>query len=275
MAQLLRKWQFWVFVFIAAALAAFYFFGQTFWNWAQHFFSGVEYSATIVFTNLFGLFFGILLIVAAYNLGAVEPVPLGGDASLHGAAKFWRIGRNLLITLIGTILGWAFAIAYTPFGDADAESLNTIMKTISIFLSGYVVSKIDRFLEGTLFEGGKPTMQWVPLGLFATAFLLSTIVVFVNRVYVNDVNRKSVLSFSIASGNSRIVFGPDQIFVNQGKFFLNDVELVNAVVKDGDFIKLNPRTREVEINGRSAGKVKSPESKGAGNNTQIGEKGIR
>jgi hypothetical protein len=245
-ASWLRKWQVWVVLVIVGAVAAFYLGGVNVWNWAKQFFTGVEYSATIVFTNLFGLLFGILLAVVAYFLGAVEPKPADVQSSDHDSGKLWRI------------LGWAIAIVYTPFGTSDAESLDTIMKTLSVFLSGYLVSKIDRFLEGTLFVAGKPTVQWAPLGLFATAFLLSTIVVFVNRVYMNDVNRTTEVSFSVPSGSSQFVFGSEKIAVKEGKLLVNDVEIEKETVKLGDFVKLYPRTRRLEINGKNVGKAAIP-----------------
>lgn len=241
-------------IFIIVSVAAFILWGADLWNWAQKFEAGTEYSATIVFTNLFAFILGVLLTVVAYFLGAVEPMFGQGDPDAHKAEKRWRIGRNLFVILIGAIMGWGMALAYTPFGATDAESLSTIIKTLSVFLSGYVISKADRLLEGSLFREGKPSTLWVPLGLFAAAFLLSAIVVFVNRVYSNDVHQNSVLSFNAPAGNTALVFGLDRIGITNSTLFINGVEIKDIQIKPGDFVKLAVVTRELEINGYSFGR---------------------
>jgi hypothetical protein len=127
-----------------------------------------------------------------------------------------------------------------------------------VFVSGYVVSKLDRFLEGSLFENGKPTVQWVPLGLFAAAFILSTILVFVNRVYTDDVTRFSVLSFTAQTGNSEMVLGSDKLEIRDQRLIINGTTMTNVTVEAGDFIKITPRTRDLEINGKPAGSLPHP-----------------
>lgn len=245
-----KKWPYWVGAVVVLAVSVYIIFGSRIWQWARNQIGGTEFSATIAMTNGVAIILWILLFVGAYYLGAVEPSAPGEDPN---RLKHWRVGRNLFAALGGTLLGWAVTLAYTPFGAADAESLSTIIQTLSVFVSGYLLSKVDRFLEGTLFQGGKPTLMWVPLGLFVFGFLLSAIVVFVNRVYTTDVNRSSAVAFTASTNNMEILLGQDSIAIKDGKLRYSSNELSGATIKAGDFIKLNPRTGKVEINGRDVG----------------------
>lgn len=244
-------------VLVISAAAFLYFNIDKIWAHAAVALDGTNHSATIVFTDIFGLLFGSFLVWLAFYLGDAEPTPANGTP----LSTSWHIGRNLFVSLAGALLGWGFAMANTPFGPEDADALNSIMKTLSVFLSGYLVSKLDRFLESTLFEANKPTMHWVSMGFFSAAFILSAIVVFVNRIYMNEQERLAELSFTIMPDQKPLVFGPEQIRVDGKKIIFNGSELAKVEVAANDFVRLFVVTREVQINGQVRGKAEKSKAK--------------
>lgn len=99
---------------------------------------------------------------------------------------------NGLLTIFGALIGWAFGMFFAPYTKEEASRFSSIAQGISVFVSGYVVSKLDRFLEATMFTttvvGGNtvdtPTsITWVRIGLFLCAALLVMLTVFTNRAY--------------------------------------------------------------------------------------------
>lgn len=94
------------------------------------------------------------------------------------------ISVNRLAALIGALCGWIIGIAFAPFSSAEQQQFQAIGSVVSAFLSGYVVSKLDRYLEGVLFPIGPQTKDsWARVGLFVASFLLVAIAVFLNRLY--------------------------------------------------------------------------------------------
>lgn len=111
----------------------------------------------------------------------------------------WRFGEsarekglNLLLAIIGALAGWALAMFFAPYSTQEGQLFAEIGKFVSAFLSGYVVSKVDRLLEATMFEEKKPVENtWLRIGLFAGTLTLVLVVVFSNRVYFRaDVSPK-------------------------------------------------------------------------------------
>jgi hypothetical protein len=92
---------------------------------------------------------------------------------------------NLLVMIIGALAGWVCAIVVTPYSVSEASKFGSVAKAVSAFLSGYVLSKLDRFLEKVLFgAGGIPTAEsWQMLGLFVGAFLIGFLAIFTSRAY--------------------------------------------------------------------------------------------
>jgi hypothetical protein len=106
----------------------------------------------------------------------------------------WRLGSdnaraitlNVLVCLLGAALGWGAGILATPIAEGDTSHFAKLGQIISAFAGGYLVSKLDRFLERALYSGDQlvPT-AWERVGLFAVSFLVTLIVVFVNRWYLH------------------------------------------------------------------------------------------
>src|SRR5205085_5041552 len=59
---------------------------------------------------------------------------------------------NVLICLLGGVLGWGLGILATPIAPDDTGQFAKIGQVISAFASGYLVSKLDRFLEHGLYD---------------------------------------------------------------------------------------------------------------------------
>jgi hypothetical protein len=91
---------------------------------------------------------------------------------------------NRLAALLGALCGWIIGIAFAPFSDAEKTQFAAISSAVSAFLSGYVVSKVDRFIESVLFPVNAQSREsWNRVGIFVAALLLGSVTVFVNRLY--------------------------------------------------------------------------------------------
>lgn len=103
---------------------------------------------------------------------------------LFGKDKFEQ-GTNLLIATTGALAGWALGMAIAPYSTGEQKLFAEIGQTVSAFASGYLVSKLDRFLEATLFDANKKAVgsAWIRLGLFVGPLVLALLFVFSNRSY--------------------------------------------------------------------------------------------
>jgi hypothetical protein len=142
---------------------------------------------SVLFTAIAFLFFGALL----WHLTGV----------LNGAKEDQASrSANRLIAAIGALCGWIIGIAFAPFSDTEKSHFASIASTVSAFLSGYVVSKVDRFIEGVLFPIGDATREsWTRVGLFTGALLLAAITVFINRLYAFNVTTQTVIQSAAVS----------------------------------------------------------------------------
>lgn len=102
------------------------------------------------------------------------------DAKINPESR----SANRLVALLGALCGWIIGIAFAPFSAAEKEQFAAISSVVSAFLSGYVVSKVDRFIEGVLFPVNAASREsWTRVGIFTAALLLASVTVFVNRLY--------------------------------------------------------------------------------------------
>lgn len=101
-----------------------------------------------------------------------------------GPADPEAIWINLLISLLGLLSGWLVGTGLAPYDKLDEKRFKKISVTASAFLSGYVVSKLDRLLEATLLQTSSlHPLAWARTGLFSAAFLVTGLTVFINRFY--------------------------------------------------------------------------------------------
>jgi len=124
-----------------------------------------DYPATTLSSTVF-------LVGLLYALWTFAPL-IGGNAV-----------TNQLLVILGILLGWAVGMFATPFTRVDREDFAAVRKAIYAFLSGYLVSKVDRFLEKMLFRDGEPSeIVWKQGALFIGAVLASSLMIFTWRRY--------------------------------------------------------------------------------------------
>lgn len=87
--------------------------------------------------------------------------------------------------MLGALVGWGIGILASPFNKTESTRFISLGQAISAFVSGYLISKLDRFFEVALYskEGMLHTDAWGRAGLFVASFLVMTLVVFMNRIY--------------------------------------------------------------------------------------------
>lgn len=91
---------------------------------------------------------------------------------------------NRLVAMLGALCGWIIGMAFAPFSDPEKIQFAAISSVVSAFLSGYIVSKADRFIEGILFPVNAASREsWTRVGLFTAALLLASVTVFIYRQY--------------------------------------------------------------------------------------------
>lgn len=124
----------------------------------------------VIFTNLFGL---MILAFLAWTCIALAD-------STKGMLGYALVG------LTGMLLGWGCGMYFAPYKDEQSRFL-TIGQAVSAFASGYLVSKVDRFVEAKLFPppDGTPG-EWLGAAIFVTAFLNAALVVYSNRSYFRE-----------------------------------------------------------------------------------------
>lgn len=91
---------------------------------------------------------------------------------------------NLLVSLLGGLFGWVLGNIASPVSEKEKAVFSELGAAIATFLSGYVVSKIDRFLEAVLFSNGSVNKKsWISACFFISALIIVSITVFLNRFY--------------------------------------------------------------------------------------------
>lgn len=131
-----------------------------------------RYFGNVIFTNLFGLVILLLLAWACVELGG---------ASTKAQISYALAG------LIGALLGWASGMYFAPHGQGEQNKFVTLGQAVSAFASGYLVSKVDRFVEATLFpQAGVTAGEWHGAAIFTAAFLNTALVVYSNRSYFRE-----------------------------------------------------------------------------------------
>jgi glucan phosphoethanolaminetransferase (alkaline phosphatase superfamily) len=139
----------------------------------EKFLSGLEkifgnYPFSVIFTNIFAVAFSFVIAWLCYAV-SLEPL---------------QQVLNTLLALTGALIGWALGMFFAPYTQTEAARFSSIGQAVSAFVSGYVISKLDRFLEATMFQEQIPvTITWMRFGLIFCSMLLVMLTVFSNRAY--------------------------------------------------------------------------------------------
>lgn len=127
-----------------------------------------ENAMSVIMTDLAAIITGLIIIILCFFLG-------------DNLEDYFY---NVLITILGMLLGWALGMFFAPYDKTETDKFTAIGQSISAFVSGYVVSKLDRFLEATMFVDKLPSeATWTRLGLFCSSLVLTVLTVFSNRKY--------------------------------------------------------------------------------------------
>ncbi len=90
---------------------------------------------------------------------------------------------NFLAMTTGGLIGWIAGLLMTPVLRGEAERFPEYGKALSTFVSGYLLSKLDR-----LFDGSNLGDMFVPrIMMFASLFALGLLATYVWRAYISGV----------------------------------------------------------------------------------------
>lgn len=127
---------------------------------------------TVTITNVIVIPLSIILVYLAVKLAASEEKEKPVAAAI-----------NCLMVFLGGMVGWALAMFWIPYDDTEKSAFAQVGATVSAFVSGYAISKFDKLLEATLFDGAKPVRATIiRIALFISAVLLAAVVLVTNRV---------------------------------------------------------------------------------------------
>ncbi|HXE21618.1 MAG TPA: hypothetical protein VN617_04705 [Rhodoferax sp.] len=126
---------------------------------------------TVLFTDFIFL---VVLGIITWLILRVASDPSGREA----------VPINALVSLLGALCGWVVGTGLAPYTAAEGRRFREISVTASAFLSGYIVSKLERLLDAALLQQpAQHAVAWERAGLFLAAFLATVITVFINRFY--------------------------------------------------------------------------------------------
>src|SRR5882724_2471310 len=74
----------------------------------------------------------------------------------HLGQKDDSVAVNILLCILGGLTGWIAGILVTPLNSLETAHFLSLGQAISAFVSGYLVSKLDRFFEKTLYAADEP-----------------------------------------------------------------------------------------------------------------------
>ena len=119
--------------------------------------------------HIFGLLFGLGLAILCFLLGS----------------DILDISTNLLLLLIGLLLGWHAGTFFSPIDEKDEKRLRYAGATVGGFVSGYLLSKVDPILQAqvALLTKDMSIVDWPKVGIFVAGFLLAAVWVFECRSY--------------------------------------------------------------------------------------------
>jgi hypothetical protein len=133
--------------------------------------------AQVISATIGGQLALVVIILIAYKLGKEK-----GD--------LWQ---TYLIVGLGALVGWATGILASPLDTEEGARFVKFGQLITAFSSGYLISKLDRFLEQSLFKDKQPVSEnWIYVAFFCAAFLSTLIPSYVNRSYFHSLRDTGV-----------------------------------------------------------------------------------
>ncbi|MGH8610057.1 MAG: hypothetical protein ACREX9_22405 [Gammaproteobacteria bacterium] len=114
---------------------------------------------------------------------------LSGIATIILFLSAWYLGGNRAINfsvvVFGGVAGWILGILLSPKSKGEATQFSEYGKAISMFISGFLVAKIDILFNQAIQHGDAFSSLFAGrLFLFGAAFGLGTLATFIGRRYV-------------------------------------------------------------------------------------------
>lgn len=146
-------------------------------------------SAQLISATILGWFALAFVFFIAYKLGKEK-------------LSRWH---NFLIVGLGALIGWATGIMASPLDAEEGARFAKFGQLITAFSSGYLISKLDRFLEHSLFKDKEPVVKnWIYVALFCAAFVSSLIPSYVSRSYFHSLRVSETQSETKQESNKSI-----------------------------------------------------------------------
>ena len=101
-------------------------------------------------------------------------------AALYITTEPIDIPINATIMILGLSLGWLCGTFMTPYNKIESEYVSSFTKAVSVFVSGYVVGKVDRVVEYIL----NPTFLMSTLPAFRIMSFVATFVIALMLTYI-------------------------------------------------------------------------------------------
>jgi len=98
---------------------------------------------------------------------------------------------NYALLFFGSLVGWVAGILATPDDPDQKRMFTAYAKAISLFVSGFIVAKVDRLFESATADGALPGPIVVgQLVIFGSAVLLGALFTFIGRKYAGHAPAK-------------------------------------------------------------------------------------
>jgi MFS family permease len=107
-----------------------------------------------------------------------------------------QYAMTCLIGALGVATGWLIGLLASPYGRVEEKRFSQYAATVSAFLSGYVLSKVEPTLAVVLADGKLVTQRLygVRVIVFLICLIAAAITMYVFRLYVdeNEAARKAM-----------------------------------------------------------------------------------
>jgi hypothetical protein len=91
---------------------------------------------------------------------------------------------NLAIAVFGICMGWLIGVVVSPYDEKETKEFSGYAKVISPFLSGYVLSKVDKFLNFDLTnQTSVDIVLIIRVLILISSFLVMMLITFYFRRY--------------------------------------------------------------------------------------------
>ncbi len=131
----------------------------------------------VSFANWTGLALAGVLIFLCFRIYTKD----GAEAAKKSTSYDEKM-INVLVVIFGLLLGSGLAVLWVPLNEGETKLFKEIGSAVAVFTSGYLVSKIDRLLDQTVFNAQADSLTRIRTGLFVCSVLVAALIIGTNRV---------------------------------------------------------------------------------------------